>query len=85
MCYNIIAVNELVVVYSAHVCICHIKKIGGLQVADNLVHSSSMPVGAQTLVTEAHVEVSREKFSFGKKKTRTMVISSIKKTQPRNS
>ena len=84
MCYNIIAVNELGVVYSAHVYICHIK-IGGLQVADNLVHSSSMPVGAQTLVTEAHVEVSREKFSFGKKKTRTMVISSIKKTQPRNS
>ena len=84
MCYNIIAVNELRVVYSAHVYICHIK-MGTLQVADNLVHSSSMPVGAQPLVTEAQVEVTREKFSFGKKKTKTMVISSIKMTQPRNS
>ena len=63
--------------------ISHIQ-IGALQVTDDLILLTSMPTGPQVLDAEAKVEASTQWFSFSKKKTRTMVISSKKKTNPRS-
>ena len=63
----------------------HHINIGALQVADDLFLLSSIPSCAHTLVAEAQADTPRERFSFSKKKMRTMVLSSKKKTQPRKS
>lgn len=58
-------------------------KVGALMVADDLVLTGTSSEDVQELVAEAQLDAERERFSFSKTKTRSMVVSKgAKNTHP---
>jgi hypothetical protein len=56
--------------------------LGALMVADDLVLSAISTYNMQGLVSEAQLDASRERFSFSKTKTKTMVLQPMKRADP---